>query len=427
MIPYGDLDITSLPNVVQDDPTRTIQGADGVTLHTIAVDAQGRLIMLPYGWDGTAYRKLRVDEEGRMVAVMKGQADVKWGLRGWWKFVGSEGTTIKDYSGFGNNGLAYSGVGLEAKYTGGVIGEALQFDGLDDYIDCGEDPSLEVTAEITLEAWINPATLVGAHRIIDRLSGDPYRPYSLLQDSDELKFVLYTDARTTLAVGNVITDVNIWYYIVATYDGAYMRIYVNGSLVGIPVANTGAIDYTSAPHVNIARAQVHGNYFEGLIDEARIYNRALTPDEVAWRYEQTNPLNPKPTRMIAVDGEGRMMVNVNDLPYKDTVMIKTYVNDHPSGEVKVEFDPVPSGKLWVITNVICTCMLDDTGATTLYIRRDDEYYMIEQIMRRTTFDTLSYHGPAYLKAGDIIACWFSSVDIDKPCAVYVTGYALDAP
>ena len=427
MIPYGDLDITTLPPVDQADPTRTVQGEDGGTLHTLAVDAQGRLIMLPYGWDGTAYRKLRVDEEGRMVAVMKGAADVKWGLRGWWKFVAAEGATIKDYSGYENDGIAYSGVAEEATYKDGIIGQCIDLDGVDDYVNLGDGVILSDI--MTVEFWGFFNDLTATQHIITNTDTDAKNYFLIVVDVTRFYYGWrFDDAgvnqRFSFAHGGILTP-NTWFHIVLvvnTVTGEH-KVYVNNNVVhsASAIYSIGVIE---TPLYIGAHA---GPFLDGQIDELRVYGRALSADEVAWRYANTNPLVGKPTRMIAVDGEGRMMVNVNDLPYKNTVMLMDYVNDHAAGVVKIEFDPVPTGKLWVITNVICRCMLDDNGATSLYIRRGAKYHMIGEVMRTMLYHTLNFNSHAYLKAGDIIACWFSAVDLNKSCEVYINGYELDAP
>lgn len=419
LLPYGT------QTVSQNDPTRTIQGADGEDLYTIAVDAAGRLIMLPYGWDGATYRPLKVDDEGRMIGVMKGQTDVKWGLRGWWKFLASEETTIKDYSGYGNNGSAFSGGAAEAKYEDGIIGQSLSLDGVNDYVNCGNDLSLRLEGQWSLEAWIYTVDLSHHNGIMNKNWADPS------------SFVLYVHTNRsfilgTKTAGGVVNTVispldlintNQWYHIIVTYNNGDVNLYLNGTVVeSDTIADIGAV---SVSDFKIGVGIGGGEYWDGQLDEVRLYARALSADEVSWRYANTNPAVGKPTRMIAVDSEGRMLVNIQDLPYKDTVMISDYVNDHAAGTVKIEFDPVPSGKLWIITNCISRCMLDVSGATSLYIRRGDEYYMIAELMRAAQFDTLSFNGHAYLKAGDILACWFSAVDVNKSCSVYANGYSLD--
>ncbi len=421
----GDVAIPGDVSVDQNAVERTSQGENGAGLHTILVDSLGRMIMVPYGFDGVYHRVLKVDEDGRMISVMKGQADVTWELRGWWKFVASEEAAVKDYSGYGNNGVVYSGASEEGTYIDGVIGQALSFDGDNDYISIPHHASIDLSLPFTLEAWVKRETqtdVIGD--IINKVIN-----YQLKIESDGTVQVGYRDAgenwRTLDSSFDLI--ISTWYHIVITYEASgadtVMQMYINGTLDN---SGTRAGQPQSWGDVLTLGAYAVGTErFCGLIDEPRIYGRALSSDEVSWRYANTNPATGKPTRMVAVDNEGRMLVNIQDLPYKDTVLFYDYVNDHAAGVVKIEGDPVPEGKLWVITNVVCRCMLDDSGATSLYIRRADDYIMISELLRTALYDTLTFSGQVYLKAGDLLACWFGAVDLNKSCQVYVNGYSLN--
>ena len=73
-------------------------------------------------------------------------------LVGWWKLDEGAGTTARDFSGYGNDG-AFRG---DPQWVAGRFGKALEFDGADDYLDCGNDPSLDLTAW-TVAFWLNAA------------------------------------------------------------------------------------------------------------------------------------------------------------------------------------------------------------------------------------------------------------------------------
>jgi len=72
------------------------------------------------------------------------------GLVGYWNFDQGSGTTASDSSGYNNHGTIYG-----ASWTSGKVGGALSFDGLDDYVDCGNSETLDPTQEATVEAWVN--------------------------------------------------------------------------------------------------------------------------------------------------------------------------------------------------------------------------------------------------------------------------------
>ena len=78
--------------------------------------------------------------------------------------------------------------------------------------------------------------------------------------------------------GPTASPVNAWTHVALTYDGATLRLYVNGTQVATP-ATTGAIQATDSP-LWIGGNNPYGEYFQGLIDEVRVYNRALTQADI---------------------------------------------------------------------------------------------------------------------------------------------------
>lgn len=421
LLPYGT------QTVEQDDPIRTIQGADGLTLHTIAVDAAGRLIMLPYGWDGATYRPLKVDDEGRMIGIMKGQADVKWGLRLWYKFIPAEGTTIRDYSGYGNDGSALSGVGAEAKYEDGVIGQALKFDGIDDYVDCGDDGSIEITGVVTYEAWVRFDALPGDIVYILSHSGVDEGCYLLrIGTLGVINFTRWT------GVGNAFkrwetTTLHLtaltWHHVVAVYDGTDTTLYLDG-VSESPVSSDGNFNPNA---YNTRLAQWHTTYTAGQLDEVRIYARSLSADEVAWRYANTNPAVGKPTRMIAVDNEGRMEVNLKDLPYKDQVLERFQLICTPAGNYNLQSSIVPQGKLWVIN--VCNAYVDTAAIDTIDIGIYDgsDNFIVAYEYGTGLVGWVNIQTPLILKAGDRVNAGYVAVGNNGVINLVVNGYELDAP
>jgi hypothetical protein len=447
MIPYGDLDIASLPAVDQADPTRTMQGADGVTLHTIAVDASGRLIMLPYGWDGATYRPLKVDDEGRMIGVMKGQADVKWGLRGWWKFVAAEGTTIKDYSGYGYNGSAFSGVEAEAKYVGGVINQALQFDGVDDYVDCGTldtyGSELSTKAMTVFEGWIKSSVTdtvmmpIGISNNLDNTTimlalneGWPAGVSAgiigvFLRDKDGLALTGKVNYNTGITDGD-------WHHLTVNINGPSdeVKVYVDTQLQTFtydtqttPV-NVTDFEFSWFIGANDGRGTAN-NFFGGLLDEIRIYDRALSQDEINWRYAQTDPTNPKPTRMIAVDSEGRMQVNVEGLPYKDQVLERGSYELGAAGSHDLQSSVVPTGKLWVITNALMAASAVMCTLMQISIFDGSSYYANIRKFSAGAVEHLEIQGQLTLKAGDCLYFTWGTVSGATILEWSMNGYELD--
>lgn len=211
------------------------------------------------------------------------------GLVGHWKmdeasWTGAAGE-VKDSTGNGNDGTASTGV----TPVSGIFGGAGDFDGANDHIDCGSDSSLKPQT-LTVSAWINTETLASSksRRIVDGDFSDSVRGYSLIQKPDNTLLFGVRNSGASIGRGDSSTtmSMNKWFHVVGTYDGSKVSIYVNGLLEDEnPYSNT--ITYGSNP-IEIGRYRAHpddGYDFDGLIDEVRIYDRALSEKEVFDLYE----------------------------------------------------------------------------------------------------------------------------------------------
>jgi PKD repeat protein len=189
------------------------------------------------------------------------------------------GNTIVDASGNGNNGTLTGGVWTNA----GRFGKALSF-GAGSIVTIADSASLDVTTAVTLEAWVNPSTASTSWRnVLIKTAGDPgsANPCYVLQGTTGGSG--FPSAYISPASGNVVgasaLPVNTWSHIAATYDGAQIKFYVNGTQVASR-AQTGAIT-TSGDALTIGGNAFSGSNWDGLIDEVRIYNRALTQSEIS--------------------------------------------------------------------------------------------------------------------------------------------------
>ena len=196
------------------------------------------------------------------------------GLVAAWSFDDGAGTTATDATGKGLNGTV-SG----ATWTAGKFGTSLSFNGVSDWVTVPDADSLDLTTGMTLEAWVNPAALSGFTTVMlkERTGGLAYSLYA----SDNSNRPPSGYIRRTSDVGTVGTTLlplNAWSHLAATYDAATLRLFVNGVQVASR-ATTGAIA-TSTGVLRIGGNSVWGEYFKGLIDEVRVYNRALSAAEI---------------------------------------------------------------------------------------------------------------------------------------------------
>ncbi|HEX2782817.1 MAG TPA: LamG-like jellyroll fold domain-containing protein [Ilumatobacteraceae bacterium] len=180
------------------------------------------------------------------------------------------GTTMQDLSGNGNTGTLIN----NPAWTAGKYGTALLFNGNNQRVDVANSASLRLTTGMTLSAWIKPAIVTSAWRDIIMKGQDEY----YLVGESSIGGVPATGGTYTSPLSGSALTVNSWSYVAATYDGASLKLYVNGVQVASR-SQTGAIK-SSTGKVGIGGDGFWGQYFNGLIDDVRIYNRALAPAEI---------------------------------------------------------------------------------------------------------------------------------------------------
>jgi hypothetical protein len=198
------------------------------------------------------------------------------GLVASWNFDDSQGRLAADSSGHGNHLLVVSG-----RLVKGVRNTAFELDGQTCWASCPDSPSLAPTTAITLEAWIQPWTLPehGTSTVIRKSNS-----YALRFAGRRLALLLWIDGRRqSLDAAKTDWAGDRWYHLAATYDGRQMRLFIDGREdPARPRPQTGRIE--QGPNSCGIGAYEGQGHFRGLIDDARIYRRALSAEEIRASY-----------------------------------------------------------------------------------------------------------------------------------------------
>ena len=197
-------------------------------------------------------------------------------LVGHWRFDEGSGTTAHDQSGNRNDGTLIN----DPVWAIGIINGALQFDGIDDYVNCGNDPSLNVNDAVTIAAWVKLNSVPPAFSV---LIAGKYSAYWLeWRDNKALSLSMFINGAYNGSGPTLDLADGEWHHIALTYDGTQKKGYHNRQEVFSEGAS-GAIDVSGVNFLvgegHPASASYNGCP-DGLIDDVRVYNRALTQEEI---------------------------------------------------------------------------------------------------------------------------------------------------
>ena len=156
----------------------------------------------------------------------------------------------------------------------------MEFDG-DDYVDISDSDSLDVTKGLTIEAWIKTDKFgtSALWMVISKQSS-----YLLWYYQGSLRFYSYgtTDPYTIYTPSSNPFIVGKWNHYLGTYDGSENKIYVNGKEI-CSFTNSGDISINTSP-LRLGTYTGSSYFFDGLIDEVRIYEEALTSAQIQKLY-----------------------------------------------------------------------------------------------------------------------------------------------
>jgi hypothetical protein len=200
-------------------------------------------------------------------------------LMGHWKFDEGSGDTANDSSGNNNHGTLEG----DPQWVEGKIGGALELNGVNDYVDCGADPSLNVTTgQITIAAWVKIDVFGDWDGIVTK-GITSTSTYAMQMWSDgSLRCCIGCGGAPGGGLWNANTKMvaEEWIHVAYTYDGSTLRFYING------VKDTQevevALQFQNNEESLTLGCDFEGGdeYFDGVIDDVRIYDQGLTEEEI---------------------------------------------------------------------------------------------------------------------------------------------------
>jgi hypothetical protein len=230
----------------------------------------------------------------RLTMYEQGVAKSPRGLVTRWEFEQSKDGIIPDTSGNSHHGRL---VGDAKVYVDSDRGNVLRLDGEGDWVDCGTDAKFDITDEITISAWIKVGQFDKPWQVIVAKGDDTWR-LQRYQTTDTLEFACSGVAAgfEFNRFGNLSGHANVndgkWHHVTGVYDGRRISLYIDGeqdaSTLSV-LAYTRINTSTDPVRIGSNASTQPPREWNGLIDDVRIYNYALSPDDIKALHEGKEP------------------------------------------------------------------------------------------------------------------------------------------
>jgi hypothetical protein len=224
----------------------------------------------------------RVDElqpDGKVVTGRVVRFDTT-GLVAWWKLNQTKGVQAEDAAGHQLAGRVKG----QARWIAGQgrLGGALEFDGAENFVDCGASPEFDLRDSLSVSVWIKVRQFDKSWQTIVAKGNEAWR-LRRLEQTDRVALTCNglktaSGAEPTVASSRSVND-GQWHHLVGVYDGAQLALYLDGALESSLPA-TGQLAATAAPLFIGENPEPRGYHWNGWMDDVRLYSCALTSEEV---------------------------------------------------------------------------------------------------------------------------------------------------
>jgi predicted alpha-1,2-mannosidase len=199
-------------------------------------------------------------------------------LVAYWKLDESSGTLANDETTYNHDGTLKNGPTWQS--SGGHLVGALSFDGTNDYVEVVNTTALNATAAISTTAWFKTSQAGTAYASILRHDGH-FTGFQITKygTARAVYWVGATSYSATFNWDNIYNN-NVWHHIATVYDANVgLSIYIDGSLVASNTTNKGALG-TTTKNFCLGASETGTECYKGLLDDVRVYNKALSVAEV---------------------------------------------------------------------------------------------------------------------------------------------------
>src|SRR5437867_789820 len=211
-------------------------------------------------------------------------ADISSGLGLYYKFDEGSGSIANDSSGNGNTGSLLRGT----TWAAGQLCQAVSFDGLSGNVTASTTTGLNLSATLTIAAWINPSDVSAAYRTIVVKGSYGARGYGMNLINGKLNFIKVSvkDVSSSLAISTAT-----WQHVAITWNAATseVKFYINGALAQTVIDSSASTAPLDTDKLLVRLWLNGGSYFAGAMDELRIYNRVLSATDILALYNNTPP------------------------------------------------------------------------------------------------------------------------------------------